>query len=850
MPGERLFDNAAIALNQSDSYLERPRLQKLLESAMDYPMVIVCAGAGYGKTRAVNSYVRKHAATTAWVQLSEPDNVATRFWENYSNMLSLSWPEYGRRICGIGFPETDEAFSKYIAVMREITVQPGKHIRVFDDFHLIHNPAVLRFFERAVDMIPSNVTLLLISRTVPEINMVGLIMRDRVFTINEDMLCFTEEEIAEYFGQLKLPATRGTIRNIFHDTQGWAFAVNLIGRSLTKEQKYERSALEAMKKNIFRLIDAEISGTVSGTLLRFLMRISLIDHLAASLVNVLAKDDAELIKEMEQVNAYIRYDYHIDAYLIHHLFRDYLRQHSQSLTAEERKETYQAAGEWCDANGYHIDAFSYYEKSGDFTAITKKVASLNVQLPQDMAEYALGIFDRAPDEVKAGNPIFPSMYLKLKISLGQLDEAEGLARRYAEEFEAHPESPARNRGLTAIYAVWALLRMDMCTYTDVYDFDFYFQKMSENYDKSPFALFGAYKSMSAISWASLVGTNRAGALEEYIDAAARAIPYVSHVLNGGLTGYDDLLRGELCFCRGEFDAAEQYLKQSIGKARTNDQYVTLNRALTYLMRIAFFRGDLAGATARLEEMEELLSEKDYGVRYSIYDVACGVYKLYLGQPEQIPEWLKGDFSPYTHPSFLENYANRMKTRYHYETRKYRALLAYIENESKRTTILYGNIELTVLKALVLSKLKRRGEAIAALTEAYGLAESNRTIVIFTQYAKDMRMLTAAALKDEGCAIPKAWLENVNRKASAYAKRIAAMVSEYRAAHHTETEIALTEREINILRDLSQGLSRSEIAASQNISVNTVKMFINIIYYKLGVSSLPDAIRVAVNQKLV
>jgi ATP/maltotriose-dependent transcriptional regulator MalT len=216
----------------------------------------------------------------------------------------------------------------------------------------------------------------------------------------------------------------------------------------------------------------------------------------------------------------------------------------------------------------------------------------------------------------------------------------------------------------------------------------------------------------------------------------------------------------------------------------------------------------------------------------------------------VSQWLKGDFLPYTHPSFLENYANRVKAQYHYQTRQYSVLLAFINSELEKNTILYGKIELLTLKALLNYKFHRHNEAIAALTEAYDLSESNRIIVSFIQYGKDMRALTAAALRDSSCTIPQSWLKNINRKASAFAKRQTNIVSAYKHANRQKIEISLTQREVEILNDLAHGLSRAEIAASHNISVNTVKMTINNIYEKLHASNLADAIRIAADRKII
>ena len=811
---KRKYTNNDIYHNlQSEDYLERPRLYRLFKNAVNYSLIIVCAGSGYGKTYAVHSFLKEYDTQTAlaqrtetitsetpakemrtytsWVQISERDNIPARFWESYSNQVSLLWPEFGARLKEIGFPKTDEAFSKYSSIKLEISSLPGIHIRVFDDFHLLRNADILRFFERGVNVTPPNLKLILISRTMPEINLISAMKSGNVFTIQEDALCFTEEEIVKYFNQIHLSVMSADIKNIYDDTQGWAFAVNLIARSLVKKSKYERYALDVMKKNIFRFIEAEIPQTISGQLWRFLLRISLIDHLAAGFIKALAKENGgkiadnsiadnsidELIIEMESLNAYIRYDFIMDSYVIHHLFLDYLRQkQDQILTDDERRETYHTAGLWCEENGYHMDALLYYEKSADYDAVIRKTASLNLQMPQDMAGYALEILDRIPDEVKACNPLYPSMLLKLKINLGQFEEAQIIAEKYAGDYEARLETPERNQALSGIYTFWGLLRMKISTYTDVYDFDIYYKKLCFYYDKNPFKFIGSYKSLTASAWASNVGTDRTGAMEEYIAAVSRMISFLSPALIGFYDGLEDLLQGELCFYRRQFNDAEQYLNQSITKTRKHDHYVTQNKALVYMMHIYFSNGDLENATRSLKEMET--SSAKHIESISLYDIACGFYHLALDNCEKIPEWLKGNFSPFTHSSFLENYANRIRARYHYQTRKYSALLAFIENTSEYPATLFGRIELKVLKAMSLYQLKKRSEAIAALTEAYNLAESNKLITSFTEYAKDMRTLTLAAHKDKKCAIPKKWLEDVNRISSIYAKRKRKMISDY------------------------------------------------------------------------
>ncbi|MCL2057521.1 MAG: LuxR C-terminal-related transcriptional regulator [Oscillospiraceae bacterium] len=849
-----MSDNLAFYSNtenyhQSSSQLERPRLHKLLKSAIRRPLVVVCAGAGYGKTREVYSFLKDSATPVTWLQLSERDNVESHFWEKYTHMITKLWPESGTRFVEIGFPKTDEAFAKYLALRNAHLSGLEKCILVYDDFHLLNNPSVLRFFDRAAESLPANATAIIISRTMPDAGIIGMMIKEDIFIINEDSLCFTEDEIAKYFFGLTIHVTRQDVRDIYEDTQGWAFAINLIGRSLLRDMKYKRNTLDVMKENIFKLIESELANNISPKLFRFLLRIALVDNHSAILIRSIAGDEA-IIREMEQLNAYIRYDFYQGSYVIHHLLLDFLRQKQHELTEYEIRDTYQKTGEWCENDDYLTDALSYYEKAGDYDAILRIVHSFNMQVPLSIAGYTADLLERIPEGAVTANPLYPAMRIKLKMGLGLLEEATELAQRYTEEYTALPPSPGVNRALSEIYCVWAYLRIVMSPHTDKYDFDEYFKKQREYYDLSPFETSGASSLNPEFAYAILIGTNRAGAPEEYIEALSRAIPHAAHVLNGNLTGLDDLARGELCLMQLDINKAEQHLIRARDNAHSKGQYIIYSRALSYLMIISLCQGNIDSATIFLRQIEDLLDVREYAVRYEAFDIASSHYYLALCQPEQIPEWLKADFSPYTHSAYLENYANLIKAQHRYQTRRYNELLAFLDNVRGSQIVLFCRVVLVALEALTLYQLKRKDEAFAVLAEAHRLAGPHNIVALLTQYAKDMRTLTSAALKSEDCPIPKDWLHNINRKASAFAKRQAHMISYYKTIHGIEDQITLTKRETEILKELTQGLSRSEIAASQNISINTVKMVISIIYEKLRVTNLLEAIRIAIENKII
>jgi LuxR family maltose regulon positive regulatory protein len=125
---------------------------------------------------------------------------------------------------------------------------------------------------------------------------------------------------------------------------------------------------------------------------------------------------------------------------------------------------------------------------------------------------------------------------------------------------------------------------------------------------------------------------------------------------------------------------------------------------------------------------------------------------------------------------------------------------------------------------------------------------------FIEQGSDMRTLAASAIKygqkNANFAIPLEWLKKIQKKSATYAKNLARVIAEHENTHRAKSAVHLTVREVGILTDLSRGLSRTEIAASRDLSINTVKAALQTIYIKLGAQDGPDALRIAASLGLL
>ena len=849
-------DDLSLQKNRVEfKHLDRPRLNKLMAEAAKNPLVIVYAGAGCGKSNAVYDFVCQNEVPTVWVQLSEQDNIAPHFWENFVNALASVIRQPVDKLRKMGFPDTEEKMERYFELCNRALADLSlkKCLIVIDDFHLIHASFIIHFLERFLQGMPENHTVILNSREYPQLDVERLQSSGHMGVIQEEDLNFTENEVSLYLQKQHLSVAPEMLHKIMLDMNGWAFAVNLVAQSLLKSPGYEGYTRNAVKKNIFEQIERSIWEKTTDPLKHFLVRLSLIEHLSADLIELLAAGDDALLAAFKKQNAYIHYDKNIDAYLIHQLYLEFLYSKQALLTEEEKRETYEAAALWCQLNNYIVNALDYYEKIGDYESIIFTIFShITTYEMTDMACYMWGILERAPAGTADRTPFFAAAQLFVLHRSGRWAECLELGKQYEEKFKAFAESDRRwNHELAGIYCGMAIAGLFLCTQRtyERLDAGVYFTKMDEYFSKSPIYMGNAISFYHG-AWLNYIGSSRKGALEMFNEDARLAVGHISHCQDGMMSGYDDLCEAELKFYKGDMEAAKSFLLVGAEHAGANRQYDLTHRALFYMMRIAAAQGDQALFDQAFRDISELKNEDSYQVRFVTCDIAAGWYYYILRRPEMIPGWLKERFAPYIHPYVLENFGNQMKARFHFLVKNFPPLLAYIEEVKQRESGLYGRVEMLALEACALYQMKDKAGALVALREAWEEAAPNEILAPFIELGKDMRTLTSVALHETDPGIPAKWLESVNRKAHLYSKHQAMLIAKYEKDVDAGGNIPLSPREVMILQDLYKGLSRADIAEKQQISVSTVNMNVHSICTKLQARNTADVIRIAAEQKLV
>jgi LuxR family maltose regulon positive regulatory protein len=276
----------------------------------------------------------------------------------------------------------------------------------------------------------------------------------------------------------------------------------------------------------------------------------------------------------------------------------------------------------------------------------------------------------------------------------------------------------------------------------------------------------------------------------------------------------------------DLDAARRQGEQSLQLAR---QIANTDRPVAcevLLARLALARGDAAGAAAILAEADQAARQHDFVLQ--VPDVAAARVLTFIRQ---------GDVAAAANVAQAHGLP-LSQARVHLAQGDPTAALAVLEPYRRRMAEkAWADEELkaVVLLAVAFDARGERAKAVELLDEALALAEPGGFIRIFV---------------DEGTPMARLLYEACSRGVhQGYVRRLLAAfpVDEPEQATPARTKAAgaglaepVSERELEVLSLIAEGLTNQEIAARLYLSLHTVKAHARNIYAKLGVSSRTQA----------
>ena len=818
--------------------LKRERINKILSAIYDYPLTIVEAPMGFGKTTAVRSFIKSEELNPLWISFLHGGESSSIFWEKFSSEIGKLDEPAAASLRALGFPVDVPQTEKVLSLLNDIEFHE-KTIFVIDDFHLAQNMSISVLLMQIISEGIDNLHFIIITRDTTNINFTELLSKGLCNIISQQRLKFTDSEVGEYCRMMTDKISKEDLKRINDYTEGWISLIYMVLLGL------ENGIPVGMSTSIDELVENVLFQVYDERIRNFLLMLSIMEVFTAKQALFVTQEEktVEFLKKLHKENAFVFYDQTTKTYKIHNVLLDYLKI-KQSFQTKELQKLYNRLGEWYLNRNELPSAYANFNLAED----TERILSIlndpkNIRNELTLFEGSLEMFEKIPQEMLNQYPFAYLQHIFHTIIHGNEEtimecekKLETLENTY-EEMEGLDEE-RQNRIIAEILII---KKFTIFNYIDP----------DNQYNRNILRLLNGKQSYIAqreneFTFGSphllYIYFREQGTFRETSRQAGISFTSYSQFANGCGMGSDYLLEAEYSLETGDLAAAELNSFRAIYKARTKDQTSIIICANFTLIRLYILQRKVSEAIEMLKQLEQDIAEKNNSIYNTTIDMCKGYIYACLGQPEKTPYWLQmGDMTTadLLYQGVAFNYIVYGKSVM--LSKNYVALDILTESFQEQFSIFsnqLGMIHNYIFKAVATYHIHGMKEGVTTLENALAMAQADDIIMPFVENAP--------------CILDMLKITENNDSENEYISKVVLLSEQYMGVLKSSqpSKVQLSTRELEVLSLVAEGLKREEIASHLFLSEGTVKTHLKNIYQKLEVSGKVSAIKVAQLQGLI
>ncbi|WP_286715780.1 LuxR C-terminal-related transcriptional regulator [Marinobacter sp. tcs-11] len=878
--------------------LERPHLLEKLLTKQPKRLILITAAAGYGKSTLMaqgSQVLQQQKQVTAWLTIDEDDNDPVRLFTYLFLALQSD------KSASLQLPEPTRITRNHAAKLTSLMTESGAPTILFiDEFENLINPDSQQLIYWMLDYLPPGARMVIASRTRPAWDLSKLAMQGELLEVHEPDLKLSSDEAArltELHGSRRIDKQRLDI--LVDKTEGWLAGVRL---ALLCQDNWEKDVdwINALSGEIEQIADflyAQVFRQLETEQQLFLLKVSILNRMTAGACEALTQESGAQtqLQSLCRKGLFIQpIDPERKWFRMHGLMRQFLRNRLKQQMPNQYGLLHETAARWFANHNSRIEAVHY--------AIAANNPKLALEILEDVSKSLIekGQLRTLSDLAKHIPDSFLDGHYQLSANLclaNLLIHELGSAQRYSSMMEHVSSILEVNKTLAEIPILEPLLMTaedNMVRASEM-------AKQNLSHLQSDQSHFERGVLSNIIAFAELGLGNPETSLNHVLQARA------SHLEANSALGlaYADMItamrvrsQGKLQRAREisgdvghgpDYDQAESTAPNEIAKGVVNGfeidllyelnelataedllkEYAPLGREnvapdiviLGFLTsaRIAFAEGNTELAYSRLDEGEIagirwplprlIQSMRLQRVRFTQLEGKLDLARDYLadidmapdtGQPprvgymDPVSEWVALDLVP-LRQTLQEGDAATV----------WQQFPQLIEASGARTGRL---IQVLLLKAECLSKMGNQDAAQQTLTEAIDLGRACGFIRTFADSGRTIIDLLKSLYQE--------W---ANKPAPCFRERRAYCLQLLEAANEAvirgpsdEATLVepLSDRELQMLTLVGDGLKNEQIAEQLFLSVNTVKWHLRRAYEKLDVRSRTEALAEARRRGLI
>ncbi|MHC1685773.1 MAG: LuxR C-terminal-related transcriptional regulator [Clostridiaceae bacterium] len=832
--------------------IKRKSLNEKIKEMKNHKITIISGGAAVGKSTLVSSYLENTKENSIWISLDEGCDDLVAFWNYFIEGIG-SYLNNKRLYLDILTSQVDrqEIYNLIRIFLNELLEKEDITI-VFDDFHYIKDNFLISTLEYFLNNLSDNIHLILISRQSVPMYLSNMIVAGEVLIIEGEDFKLSIEETKSFIEEtLNLKVTSEEEKQIFSVTEGWIGGIQLYTMALKSSGSI--SKLPESNKYLVDYLSKEIMNSLNQEEKDLLIKTSNLPYFTVELCNkILEKTNCEeIINNLIDKNIMIiTIDENLKMYRYHNVLKEYLVKAFIEISLKEQSNIYDKAAKFFIERKELDEALELYIKGKDNEKAIELVEKfghklINLKLitliPNDFLKKSLDLtvfklfyyysnfnIEKCEEIFYAiGDEVESESFKYLKIFKILLDDFDVIV----ENFDIDPSkldklNPFTQNMLYLIISIWG----NHCGYLN---------QSLESFNmilKNNKVLNNKYIEIYALLQKATT-FEEMGRLSESEQEFKRLEELVVNIESLYLLYF--LALSGVYIKRLQLNEAKKLLEEAAKRndnLKGNKYFKIVDRGIKYnLVELMILDGNS-------EKGEKLLS----GLIDEYRDTELYTYMMAL----KVNTLSESRISKKEFEEYIKEYES-LKGKRDYKTEEKLACcraLYFLEKKDETSDLLdellsfcrknglgYILIEALLFKALIYEKQECDEREIKnILREAIFYSKSENILKPFAIYGKDILPLIKKYLNDD----------KIQKDEKIFIEKVIGLFN-----RNKSNEI-LSERELEVLRELSKGCSNKEIGENLYISLSTVKTHIINIYSKLDVKNRVEAIEEGRERKLI
>ncbi len=893
--------------------LKRSQIMSILEQDLSgsagftYPLTLVSAPAGSGKTTTIRMWLTGRENSTAWLTLDKGDNDRKRFWTYLISSLQTLDSSLGKgameilRSSGTGEEfSADETFLN--PLLNDLFNLDTAFFLMLDDLHWIDSTSIHNDLIYFIENIPPSLLLITATRSDPPWPLHRWRGRGKIKEIRQKNLKLSREEAKYYINKIKgFSLNDDQLEKLYAKTEGWITGMQLICLSLADTQNIDAfiDIFTGSQQNVFEYLSDEVLARQPAHVREFLVHTAVLNRLSPSLCDAVAgiNNSAELLTSLERKHLFVvPLDDHKHWYRYHPLFADLLQYQLKRHYPGKEIELHSKAAKWFLEAGEFSEAIYHAFNSSDYELAAsilhdnyKKIVSEEGPWP------TISYIKKLPDNIFNNYPSLLVYKAFMFFLQERREEAEVLLEQAEKLGYENKEEQAEYEGMLAI--------VKTVYQTTTHDFSKALNSSEKALKMLPpdnhyWRMYAAYFSGDIRYFSGHPKYAYPFYLEAYRNSEKTGSPYLAincnfKVANNlrclgnlreaeqlteemlhtvgekGLSGIPRtgnlwVLLGELLREKGDLGEAERYMNKGIILSQPEKPFL----GWCYLFKIA-----LSFSKQRYNEALEVIAaieglDRDPGLPLYITTPAASWKARVVLEMGNFPEARNiltqtGITEETEVKGGLERGYLVLPRLLMLDDKKNKDRARRILDRVEEFATIGGNYRILLEALLVKAELAEQAgntrEAEQFLVEALQSGQESGYFQTFIDEGKALLPVYSRILEDKHTI----QTQLLNPVLSSFARKIYQAIAPETAEHHDpdrEKQLSdhsydhliveeLNPRELQILKLIAEGYSNREISQKFFISVGTVKWHTSNIYGKLGARNRVEAVTLARKLKL-